>query len=251
MSGTHGASRSSNMGLIVPAALPSSRKDLEEKLGIFARISSVNRVQIDIVDGHFASPISWPYNSPGELHRMVEHGETLPWLDHFEYEIDLMCKDAEQAVGDWLTLGASRLTFHAESTSDMPRLLAAVRRRYGTDAGFTSDLIALGLTQNLANDFSLIESCLHEVEYIQFMGIAQIGQQGQPFDSRVLKTVRIFRTQHPEITLQVDGGISLENAKELIALGVSNLIIGSVLLRANDPAAVIARFEALQKPYGM
>ncbi|MDP2651698.1 MAG: hypothetical protein Q8O94_01010, partial [bacterium] len=119
------------MGLVVPAVLPSSKRELEEKLQLFSRIPSIRRVQIDVVDGHFASPASWPYTAPAEFRSMVAKGEMLPQLDHLEYEIDLMCLDAEQAAGAWLALGVSRLTFHVEGTTDVPRLLASARRRYG------------------------------------------------------------------------------------------------------------------------
>src|SRR5674476_869890 len=106
------------MSLVVPAVLPTSREDLEEKLALFARISSVERVQIDVVDGKFATPASWPYSAKAtqgtpypELEAMVQKGEMLPYLDHLAYEIDLMCLDVEQAAEAWLALGASRLTF--------------------------------------------------------------------------------------------------------------------------------------------
>jgi len=237
------------MGLVVPAVLPSSRKDLEEKLDFFSRIPSVSRVQIDVVDGRFVSPASWPYTVPGELQDIVKRGEMLPQLDRFEYEIDLMCFDAEHAIEAWLALGATRLVFHAESATDLPRLLASARRRYG--AGGLTSLISFGLALNTASDLALVEPCLNDIEYVQFMGIAHIGRQGQPFDEKVFEKVRIFHSRHPEVPLQVDGGISLDSAKELVALGVSTLIIGSGILHARDPIAAIAAFEELSSPYGV
>lgn len=244
------------MNLVVPAVLPVSRKDLEEKLALLAHIPSVNRVQIDVVDGTFATPASWPFSAnatkgtPSELDEMVQKGEMLPHLDRFEYEIDCMCLDANQAVSAWLALGATRLTFHAESAADLPQFLASIRQRYG-EGGFASGLISFGLALNIASDLALLEPCLGEIEYVQFMGIAQIGRQGQPFDERVFEKVRIFHSRHPEVPIQVDGGISLQNAKELLVAGVSTLIIGSRILRASDPAAASAEFEALQTPYGV
>ncbi|MEK7554105.1 MAG: HisA/HisF-related TIM barrel protein, partial [Patescibacteria group bacterium] len=76
-------------------------------------------------------------------------------------------------------------------------------------------------------------------------------RQGQPFDKRVLEKIKTFRAQHPEVTLQVDGGVSIENAKELLNLGVSNLVVGSAIVRAKNPSAVIAKFESLQTPFGV
>jgi ribulose-phosphate 3-epimerase len=239
------------MGLVVPAVLPSSHDDLEEKLAFFIRAPSVSRVQIDIVDGKFATPASWPYSAPTELEVMIQKGEMLPYLDRFIYEIDLMCLDAERAAAKWLALGATRLTFHAESVTDLPRLLASARRHYGAGADFVPGLVSFGLALNVASDLALIEQNLGEISYVQFMGIAQIGRQGQPFDRRVLEKVRVFRARHPEVPVQVDGGVSLESAKELIALGVSDLIVGSHILRAGDPATALAAFEAIETPYGV
>lgn len=238
------------MGLIVPAVLPASRQELEDALARIARLPLVSRIQIDVVDGHFATPASWPFSAkatkgrPTELEAMVQKGEILPQIGRFEYEIDLMCLDAERAAEAWLKLGAARLTFHAESAPDLPRFLASLRGRYG-------NFVAFGLALNVATDPVLIEPCLDDIEYVQFMGIARIGRQGQPFDRRVLERVRAFRARHPELPVQVDGGVALESARELVALGVSNMIVGSALLRASDPAALIRAFEELQSPFGV
>lgn len=237
------------MSLVVPAVLPYSHKELDEKLELFSQIPSVSRIQIDVVDGKFASPASWPYVDPEEFKKMVERGEMLPHLDRIEYEIDLMCFDSERAADEWLALGASRLTFHAESATDLPKLLASARRRYG--AGGLTPVISFGLALNIASDLALIEPCLAKIEYVQFMGIAHIGRQAEPFDQRVFGKVRVFHAWHPEIPIQVDGGISIENAKKLIAFGVSNLVIGSAILRASDPIATVAEFEKLQSSYGV
>src|SRR3989338_996163 len=234
------------MGLIVPAVLPASREDLEEKLALLAQIHSVSRVQIDVVDGRFAVPASWPYTAQKEFRAMVLRTEMLPHLDRFTYEIDLMCLDAEHTAEAWLALGALRLTFHAQSTADIRRLLASMRRRCGAGDGFATGLISFGVAISLASDLALIEQCLGEIEYVQFMSIARIGRQGQPFDKRVFEKIKTFHAKYPEIILQVDGGVSLENAQRLISLGVSNLVVGSALLKVNDPSSEFAKFEKLE-----
>jgi len=236
------------MSLVIPAVLPSSRKDLEEKLALLATVASLKRVQIDVVDGKFAPPISWPYNAPSEFVCKDDCSAMLPHLDQFEYEIDLMCLDAEAAAKTWLALGATRLTLHAESTTDLERLIATVRGQYG--AGITS-VVSFGLALNLASDLSLIEEHLADIDYVQLMGIAQIGKQGQPFDRRVLEKVRIFHSRHPLVLLQVDGGVSYEQAKELVALGVSSVVVGSAILQAKDMSEAIAAFESLQTSFGV
>ncbi len=239
------------MSLIVPAVLPSSREDLDEKLALFTSFPDVSRVQIDVVDGKYAVPASWPYTAPADLRGMVERGEMLPHLDRLAYEVDLMCLDAEQTIEDWLAIGATRLTFHAESIIDVPRFLVFAKGRYGTGVRFVSDLVSFGVAINVASDLALLEPCLGDIEYVQFMGIAHIGRQGQPFDRRVLEKVRVFHKRHPEIPIQVDGGVSLEHARELLALGASSLVVGSGILNAREPRAALAEYEALTSPYGV
>jgi ribulose-phosphate 3-epimerase len=235
------------MSIVVPAVLPESEKDLEEKLALFASLSSVSRVQVDVVDGKFATPTSWPYSAPEEMRGKIAHGETLPHLDRIEYEIDLMCLDADQAICDWLTLGASRLTLHAESSHDLSKLLPALHKKYGAGDG----LVTVGLALNNETNLSLIEPYLSQVQYVQCMGIATIGRQGQVFDTRVLAKARELKKKHPAITLQVDGGISIGNAGALLKLGVSHLIVGSALVNALNPQSVVDTIEDLQTPFAV
>jgi pentose-5-phosphate-3-epimerase len=239
------------MGIVVPAVLPGSRQDLDEKLALLAAIPAVSRIQIDVVDGQFASPASWPHpdssspettGRPTELELMAQRGETLPHLDRIEYEIDLMCLDVARFAEPWLTLGASRLTFHAESAADLPRLLAYARTRYGS-------VVSLGLALNIASDLALLDPVLGNIDYVQFMGIARIGLQGQPFDERALEKIRVFRARHRDVPVQIDGGVSLGNARKLLGLGVVNLVVGSAILRAHDPSAALAALEMCQNHY--
>jgi ribulose-phosphate 3-epimerase len=233
------------MSIVVPAVLPNSEKDLGEKLAFFSVLSSVSRVQIDVVDGEFASPASWPYIAPGDILAKVERGEMLPFLDKFEYEIDLMCFDVERAIRAWLQLGATRLTLHAETTTDLAHLLAVLARKYGAGDG----LLSVGLSLSNTSDLSLIEPYLPQVQYVQCMGIATIGKQGQAFDRRVLEKVKKLRENYPDMPVQIDGGVSLANAHMFTALGVSHLIMGSSILRSSDPQAVVDAVESLTSSF--
>ena len=232
---------------IVPAILPKSRKELAEKLARLSQIPGVTRVQIDVVDGTFATPPSWPYNAVGELADMVAHEEHLPRLGHIEYEIDLMNADAQEAAGQWIALGATRLTFHAEGIISLPEFFRRLHTRYG--AGLPG-LVSFGIALNLSTDPALIESCLSQVQYVQCMGIKTIGRQGQPFDARVVERVRALRKKYPDLSVQVDGGVSLTTAPALIEAGVTDLVVGSVIVSAKDPAEVFKAFTALSISMG-
>lgn len=235
------------MSAIVPAILPKSREELTDKL---ARLDGlVDTVQVDIVDGRFASPPSWPYSEsertplPGE--------EALPYLGHFDFELDLMVEEPSRVAGDWIDNGITRLTVHAESASDLPALLDRLAVRYGHAKGFAPGLLSIGLAVGTSTPLSLIEPYLDRADYVQFMGIAIVGKQAQPFDRRVLEKVKSFRKKHSDIPVQVDGAVNLDTAPALLDAGVTRLVIGSALWRAPNLEAELAKFRALGEEYGI
>mgnify|MGYP003394582359 CR=1 FL=1 len=240
------------MSIVVPAILPTSRADLVHKLSLFSKIPSIDSIQIDVVDGRFAAPATWPYaGATGEFAEMVEKGEMLPLWERFRYDIDLMVADPEQATGAWIEAGAARLTIHAESTGYLPRVITDLKQKYGHDKGLTSNVLALGLALGIDTDLSLIEPFVEHIDYVQFMGIAHIGRQGEPFDLRALGKIKTFHARYPNMLLQIDGGVSLRSAPQLLSAGISRLIIGSALLNAPDIPAEVAKFEALTHTHGL
>ena len=239
------------MGVIIPAVLPSSRRDLEEKLARFSAETDADTVQIDIVDGRFAKPASWPYaNGSEEFAAASARGETLPYLGRFRYEVDLMTSDPERVMGLWIATGASRITVHAESTTYLPMIVADLARTYGYDRDFSPDLLSFGLAIGSATDLALVEQYLEHLNYVQFMGIAAIGKQGEPFDRRVVQKIIAFRKRHPDVDIQVDGGVTKQTAPLLLSAGVDHLIVGHALLQAKDMRKEYEELSALAERYG-
>jgi hypothetical protein len=97
----------------------------------------------------------------------------------------------------------------------------------------------------------LLEPYLDSIDYVQFMGIKRIGVQGQPFSSDVLNKIKMFRSKHPQIPVQVDGGVSVETATLLLSLGVSRLVIGSRLWNSDNPEQVFTELTELGDHYGL
>jgi ribulose-phosphate 3-epimerase len=229
------------MSLVIPAVLPKTEREFEKTIERYSFLP-VKRIQIDVVDGRFATPASWPYTAPKEFRDRVAQGTFLPRLDRIEYELDLMCLDPLPASEDWLALGATHLVFHAESALSLPRLLASARNRFG-------HFVTFGIALHVETDSAIVESCLPFIAYIQCMGIKTIGRQGQPFDERVYEKVRLLHARYPHLPIQIDGGVSVEVGKKLVALGASHLVVGSGLLTSGNPAQALASFEALRNPY--
>lgn len=234
------------MGVIIPAVLVPSRRDLEETLARLAGL--VDAVQVDIVDGRFVGPPTWPYSEKEEL-GILEGTSQFPHLGEFKFEVDLMVENPEEQIGAWVDAGVERILVHIESVRSMERVIETMKR-YGHEKGFAPDLLSLGIAINIDTDIAAIEPYLADTDYVQFMGIKTIGKQGQPFDERVLRKIEAFRKKHPGMPVQVDGAVSEKTAPALLSVGVDRLCIGSALLKAPDIGAALHRFQELAEEYG-
>lgn len=238
------------MSVIIPAILPTSRHDLEEKLARLVGLATA--VQIDIVDGKFTEPATWPYaNGAEEFAQASARGESLPHAEDFAIEMDMMVTEPEQMTGSWIAAGATRILAHLESTTYLPRLITDLKVKYGHEKGFASESLSFGLAVNIDTNLELLEPYLDDIDYVQFMGIKNIGKQGQPFATEVLNKIAVFRHTHDDMPIQVDGGVTLESAALLLNAGVSRLIVGSALWRAPDLKLAYEAFQALTESHGL
>lgn len=231
------------MSAIIPAVLVRDRAELDRALKRLAAVPSIRAVQVDVVDGRFASPASWPYTERDPAAAVRQGGECLPGADRFALDIDLMVEDPLAAAAAWLDCGARRLTLHLESLAHPAAAIAHLKARCGDLEGPCP--FEVGLALSLATDLALLEPLLAKVEYVQLMGIATIGRQGEPFDERVLDRVRALRERHPKLAIQIDGGVSEANARALLAAGADRLVVGHRITRADDPAVAFEQFSAL------
>lgn len=234
------------MSVIVPAIIPSSLEDLEHKLALLHGLA--DDVQIDIVDGVYASPASWPFSSdPGALARMLREGVMLPGAGEFGLEIDLMAGSPERVAGLLIELGASRITVHAASTPHLGPLLREFRDSYGHGA---AGVLSVGIALADGADPEPLAQYFDQIDYVQFMGIRTIGHQGERFDPAVVRAITLFRKRYPHMPVQVDGGVSLSTAPMLLEAGVSRLVVGSALWNAPDLMLELERFKGLLLSHG-
>ncbi len=232
------------MSTIIPAILPTSREDLEDKLWKLQGVST--SVQIDLVDGSFGAPKTW---LGGDLQSDAAVEKPLPFLGTMAYEVDIMARDPEPLMRHFVREGVTRVTVHAALILKLPEFIANFQREYGHDKDFAPGLLSLGLAIGIDTDMSLIEPYIEQCDYVQFMGIAHIGKQGEPFDTRVLPKIAAFRKKYPEMPIQVDGGVSLTTAPSLLTAGVSRIVVGSAFWNAGTVGEQMEKFEELTQIY--
>jgi len=225
---------------IIPAILPQSFKDLEERLAPLK--DAIRQAQIDVVDGHYAKPKTWPYRDSDTFKKIVQEEHGLPFWDKIDFQFDLMIQNPHLVLKEYIQAGASQMVLHAKSTGVEEALQMVVDRRTDEMGAFTVRAgIAIG-AQDQPDALSPFEA---QFDFVQVMGIDHEGRQGDPFDKKAVYLVERLRSRYPVLPIQVDGGVTKENARELIAAGAGKLIVGSAIVASDDPLAAYQELVAL------
>lgn len=229
---------------IVPAILVRSFNELKDKLSFVSHLSGV--VHVDFCDGHFVTAETWPYTYGGfeeDIHvlHILNEEEGMPYWDTMDFEFDLMVKNPHLVLDNFIKLGAKKIIFHIESVKDTGEFLEFIE---GLDM-YTRENTQLGMAINTTTDVSLIKPFLIHMDFVQCMGIAHIGRQGEPFDERVFDQIKKIREMDPEILIAVDGSVNMATAPTLVDLGVRKLVVGSAILDDSDPVSVIEEMRSL------
>lgn len=225
---------------IIPAVLSQSFKELEAQLAPLSGL--IRQAQIDVVDGHYAKGKTWPYRDRASFDKIVQEEHGLPFWDTIDFQFDLMVEDPSVELKNFIQAGATQLVLHARSGNVHTALQALVDMRtdemgtYAVRAG-----IALGPLEQL----DILEPFESQFDFVQVMGIDREGRQGEPFDRKALYLVERIRARYEHLPIQVDGGVSLENARDLVAAGANRLVVGHAITKASDPAGAYAEFVAL------
>ncbi len=231
---------------IIPAILPENIEELRSQM---SRVSGlVPLVQVDVCDGKFVPHKSWPYVKGGmeELNNIVAENEGFPFWDSLEFEADLMVRHPEEIVFDWIKAGARRIVLHLGSGPRLLELVEKIRDEHGT-ARDSEYGIEIGVAVHMDNDNAEVYPFLDLVDeggypiidFVQFMGIDNVGFQHQEFDDRVLEKISDLRGMYPDIEISVDGGVGFDNASDLISAGATRLISGSTIFDSEDVAEAI------------
>lgn len=225
---------------VIPAVLVKNFEELKEKLALYRGLSKV--VQIDVCDGRFVNSITWPMNNHDaeSLSKIIDEEEGMPYWTDLDYEFDLMIQDPQEQFDIFIQLGAKRIIFHANSTDNKN-----LKEFMESIDPYIRDNIEIGLAVKSDTDTKIVDDFINNIDFIQCMGVKDIGFQGQPFDEEVLKLINSLHKKYPEIPISVDGSVNEQTAQALIDNGASRLVIGSALLRTYDIKGKIFEFENL------
>ncbi len=183
---------------------------------------------LDIMDGTFVPNISFGFPVVEAIARKAEK----------PLDVHLMIVHPEKYVERFAQAGAAMISFHYEAAREQTAAILEQIRSLGVKAG---------LVINPDCPVQEIFPYLGQVDFVLLMSVFA-GFGGQKFIPESLERIRAVRAQldllgHPEVPIEVDGGIGPANAAAVVAAGASILVAGSSVFKAPSPAEAIARMR--------
>lgn len=215
---------------IVPSIPAQTFAEIESL--VHALSGAISGIQVDITDGVFVPHLSWPFNEL-DVEDALDQLALLP--RKVEVEIDCMCMHPETYLPHFLRIGIPRVTVHVNSTEAYMKI-SEHAHTHGYKAGLA-----------IKNDTPLevFSRLLPLFDFVQVMGITNIGMQGQPFDPRTLETVSHIRNLYPQLEIAVDGGVNETTIVPLLRAGANRFAPGSAIAKAKDKKAAYEQLASM------
>jgi len=218
--------------MIIPSVIG---KDFSEVLATINRVSSfVEWTQIDVSDGKFTPATTWPYNEGGDIDELRKF---LNLSTRPKVELHLMVSNPEETIDKWLGLKPEKIFVHYESTEKLSEILRKIK---------ATETVA-GVVLNMETPVEVVREFLGELDEVLLMSIDTLGSYGAKFNPEVIDKIRGFRSMSASVTMGIDGGVNLRNARDLISAGADNLVVGSAILRGDDVAIAVKEFNEISK----
>jgi ribulose-phosphate 3-epimerase len=207
---------------IAPSILSADFARLGEEVDNVLK-SGADIIHFDVMDNHYVPNLTI---GPLVCAALRKHGVTAP------IDVHLMVKPVDRIIPDFAKAGANYITFHPEASEHIDRSLQLVR-----DQGCKS-----GLVFNPATPLDYLDYVMDKVDMILLMSVNP-GFGGQSFIPSALDKLRVVRKKIDEsgydIRLEIDGGVKIDNIREIKQAGADTFVAGSAIFHTSDYKATI------------
>jgi ribulose-phosphate 3-epimerase len=213
--------------LIAPSVLAADFSNLQRDIEMINE-SDADWFHIDIMDGVFVPNIS--FGMP-VLRDIKKHAKKT-------LDVHLMIINPDQYIETFASLGADILTVHYEACTHLHRTIQAIKAS-GMKAG-----IAL----NPHSSVNQLKDIIKDIDLVCIMSVNP-GFGGQSFIentySKVKELKELIQSTGSDCQIEIDGGVTNENAKELIQAGANILVAGSYVFKSSNPTDTISKLVKL------
>jgi ribulose-phosphate 3-epimerase len=215
------------MALIAPSLLSADFLNLERDCNMLNE-SQADWFHLDVMDGRFVPNISFG----------------LPIIEHIRKatkkvcDVHLMILEPEKYAEAFKNAGADILTVHIEACTHLHRNIQQIKS-LGMKAG-----VAL----NPHTSVQQLEDVIGDIDLVCLMSVNP-GFGGQKFIPRTINKIKELKEMilrhHASALIEIDGGVTLDNAPSMIRAGADVLVAGNTVFRSDDPKATIEKLKSL------
>jgi ribulose-phosphate 3-epimerase len=215
------------MKKIAPSILSADFGRLAEEIAA-VEAAGADWIHIDVMDGHFVPNITIGPGVVASLRKTTK----LP------FDVHLMIENPDQYIEAFATAGSDVLTVHVEAARHLNRTLNRIRE-LGVKAG---------VSLNPATPLGLIEPILNDLDLLLIMTVNP-GFGGQKFIGSVLPKIKnakeILSHLAPQVLIEVDGGVNLDNIQSIADAGADVLVAGAAVFGSGDYAGTIGAMKSI------
>ncbi len=214
-----------NRPVIAPSVLAADFANLQSEIEMLNR-SEADWIHVDVMDGVFVPNISFGLPVTEAIHKHA----TKP------LDVHLMIQKPENYLDEFKKAGASSISVHYEACAHLHRNIHHIK---------SLDCLA-GVAINPHTSVKYLEDIIEELDFVCVMSVNP-GYGGQKFIKNTYRKIEQLKemiTDAGSSTLiEIDGGVSLDNARQLIRAGADILVAGSFIFSSSSPTDTISELK--------